>query len=69
MKGLHLGLVSIIILTYSIILYCRFIVIWKLVMVAGLFSRGGRMDQLNSIVIELTMRKILVISMENPGWD
>ena len=61
--------VLIIILNYSLILYCRFIVIWILMVVDGLSSRGGRMDQLNSTVIGLTIRKVLVISMENSGWD
>ena len=47
---------------------CRFIVIWILTAMDGLSSRGERMDQLTSIVIGLT-RKVLVISMENSGWD
>ena len=31
--------------------------------------RGGRMDQLTSIVIGLIMRNVLVISRENSGRD
>ena len=61
--------VLIIILNYSLILYCRCIVIWILMVVDGLFSRGGWMDQLTFNLIGLIMRKVLVISMENSGWD
>ena len=73
MKGLHSKFVhqSLFetVIIYSLILYCRFIVIWILMMEHGLSSREEWMDQLISISIGLIMRMVLVILMENSGWD
>ena len=47
MKKLHLRLVYQSLfetINYSLMLYCRFIVIWKLTAMEGLSSRGGMMD-------------------------